>query len=439
DRFTFPALQKVRAEAGDTLVLKELISGKTAVTIIAKPSEPTQIFDLIFDCPSVINYRTVRIQATGEDISPNIADYVTVNVGRIRPDNTYHPDSIYIRLYQPDDKIDYFIYEGYITLTEDTHDFYSSNIWKYYVPRGDTVFVRWQPRAYSPLSAREYEYKIYITIPRPPAICSNIKVNISNNGNIVDIPNNWREDRFLNDLRVGNIMQFSAQEQGPYASNSLTRDTFAIMLVNNDYNTDRPNYRNAPKYVSAIDEDSYILIVFTETSETSYFYKSGILEIAEEFIYYYEDINKYYDRRWKDRLFIRPGDNLGLQIIGPTAFPNSVAFLRDFASFYILDQTIPGGFNYYPNPVKADNSIYGSNYLTFDNIQTNAKLKILSIDGRIVYENNAIPEYSPDGVKNRFYWDLTNKDGKKIASGIYIFITTDNTGKPQTGKIAIIR
>ncbi|MBP7653399.1 hypothetical protein KA977_08250, partial [Candidatus Dependentiae bacterium] len=49
DRFTFPALNKIRVEEGDTIVVRETLSGKKAVAIMAKPSEPVNINDLLIE------------------------------------------------------------------------------------------------------------------------------------------------------------------------------------------------------------------------------------------------------------------------------------------------------------------------------------------------------------------------------------------------------
>ncbi|MBU1486936.1 hypothetical protein KKH56_02650 [bacterium] len=41
--------------------------------------------------------------------------------------------------------------------------------------------------------------------------------------------------------------------------------------------------------------------------------------------------------------------------------------------------------------------------------------------------------------KTRLDWDATSDDGKKLASGVYIWVSTDQAGKHQKGKFAIIR
>ncbi|MBP7654080.1 T9SS type A sorting domain-containing protein, partial [Candidatus Dependentiae bacterium] len=397
------------------------------------------------------NYSRLTITATALDVNSNIADYISVNVCIMGSDRYIKPDSITIRLYQPNDDLTSYIYTGMIDLVEDTHNFYYS-VPKFHIDRGDTAIVRWMPRGYSSVGAKEFADTLYITIVKTPAVCSSMEVNIStpdiytNEERFVDSPVNWKEDQFLSNLRVGKIIQFRTMEDtlSAYANNSgsnrLCVDTFGLKLINNDFNSPRNSSSNSLAKFTGIDEDNFIQIVFTETGDSSGIYKSDILNIQEDFIYSYSSLENYYAKSYKDRLYIAPGDRLSLLTIqSKPVFPQGTPIFDLLGNFYILDQIIPVGFSYYPNPVKSSPGDYNSDYLIFDNIKEESSLKIFSIDGRIVYENNFIPEYSYNGVKNRFYWNLVNKDNKKVSSGIYIFIATDTNGNIQKKKIAVIR
>ncbi|MDI6751504.1 MAG: T9SS type A sorting domain-containing protein, partial [bacterium] len=82
----------------------------------------------------------------------------------------------------------------------------------------------------------------------------------------------------------------------------------------------------------------------------------------------------------------------------------------------------------YPNPCKNYDKI------TFGNLTDQCKISIYSIAGELVYEKELT------NTKGSEDWYLMNKSGKKVASGVYIYIITNNQKqKPATGKIGIIR
>ncbi len=82
----------------------------------------------------------------------------------------------------------------------------------------------------------------------------------------------------------------------------------------------------------------------------------------------------------------------------------------------------------YPNPWKHG---MGINVITFDNLMENSKIQIYTFSGNLVFEVEV------DSVD--YQWDLKNKDGNDIASGIYIYFITDDKGKEKSGKFAIIK
>lgn len=82
----------------------------------------------------------------------------------------------------------------------------------------------------------------------------------------------------------------------------------------------------------------------------------------------------------------------------------------------------------YPNPVKPE---YNGN-ITVVGLTFNADVKITTASGYLVFEGR-----SNGGT---FTWDGCDKDGNRVASGIYNVITATSTGKKGTVcKIAIIR
>jgi len=82
----------------------------------------------------------------------------------------------------------------------------------------------------------------------------------------------------------------------------------------------------------------------------------------------------------------------------------------------------------YPNPYKGDKH----SQVVFDNLTANIKIRIYTLKGELVRE---IKEQDGD----RAYWDVKNKQGEKVTSGIYIYYITNPKGQERKGRIAIIR
>ncbi len=81
----------------------------------------------------------------------------------------------------------------------------------------------------------------------------------------------------------------------------------------------------------------------------------------------------------------------------------------------------------YPNPVTPD----FTGMVTITGLSYDADVKITTATGAIVAEGR-----SNGGM---FNWDCRNKQGKRVASGIYMIITANSDGKKGTvGKIAVI-
>ena len=82
----------------------------------------------------------------------------------------------------------------------------------------------------------------------------------------------------------------------------------------------------------------------------------------------------------------------------------------------------------YPNPVTPD----FTGLITIKGLTLNADVKICSSSGKIIAEGR-----SNGGM---FTWDGNDKDGRRVASGVYMVITATNDGKKgAVCKIAIIR
>ncbi len=95
----------------------------------------------------------------------------------------------------------------------------------------------------------------------------------------------------------------------------------------------------------------------------------------------------------------------------------------------------------YPNPYKPNSgTIYDNNPIVgdgiiFSGLTQKAKVQIFNIAGELVTE---FEEEDGDGI---YVWDTRNKNGEKVASGVYIYFITnpDDKSKKKKGRIVIIR
>ncbi|MGB7062106.1 MAG: S8 family serine peptidase [Candidatus Zixiibacteriota bacterium] len=83
----------------------------------------------------------------------------------------------------------------------------------------------------------------------------------------------------------------------------------------------------------------------------------------------------------------------------------------------------------FPNPFKP---YQGHTHMTFDGLTTYARIEIFTIAGERV---RTLEEADGDGMTS---WDVTNSQGRKLASGVYIYRVTDNQGHEKISKFAVI-
>ena len=97
--------------------------------------------------------------------------------------------------------------------------------------------------------------------------------------------------------------------------------------------------------------------------------------------------------------------------------------------------TAPGNLDnviVYPNPWRADRS--GAPQITFKGLTGNCTIKIFTVSGHIVKTLGA--QGSGLGTAT---WDLTNDSGDRVASGIYIYLVTNDQGQEARGKVVVIK
>lgn len=87
----------------------------------------------------------------------------------------------------------------------------------------------------------------------------------------------------------------------------------------------------------------------------------------------------------------------------------------------------------YPNPYI--HSKYSQQGITFADLTEDVRIKIFTIAGELVYDSGMITSVSP----GTFKWHATNQSGNYVASGIYIYLITNNQGDKKTGKVGVVR
>jgi len=113
--------------------------------------------------------------------------------------------------------------------------------------------------------------------------------------------------------------------------------------------------------------------------------------------------------------------------------------LSKFALIQLVPAIDLNNITVYPNPYKSGDSRFGDTSLgagiVFSGLTANANVRIFNIAGELISELE-----ETDGNGNCL-WDIKNKKGNKVASGIYIYYITnpeDNSQKSK-GKFAIIK
>lgn len=89
----------------------------------------------------------------------------------------------------------------------------------------------------------------------------------------------------------------------------------------------------------------------------------------------------------------------------------------------------------YPNPFKPNSSDerFRAERLTFSHLTEWTHLRVFNVAGELVFETE---EDTPDG---ELPWDVVNNRGRRLASGVYIYLLADKDGNTATGRFSVIR
>jgi len=89
----------------------------------------------------------------------------------------------------------------------------------------------------------------------------------------------------------------------------------------------------------------------------------------------------------------------------------------------------------YPNPFKPNSpGRFQSDKITFKHLPADVRIRIFAITGKQVAEL-----HKTDGTVDSYEWSAINSDGRKLASGVYLYFMTSPGGGKAKGKFAVIR
>lgn len=103
--------------------------------------------------------------------------------------------------------------------------------------------------------------------------------------------------------------------------------------------------------------------------------------------------------------------------------------IGDVATFTQYKENLDEVF-VYPNPYRANATLNG---VRFANLTQTAKIKVFTVNGRLVKE---LEEKDGDGG---CFWDLRDITGTEIPSGVYLFYAEDDKGHKKVSKFAVVR
>ena len=87
----------------------------------------------------------------------------------------------------------------------------------------------------------------------------------------------------------------------------------------------------------------------------------------------------------------------------------------------------------YPNPYISLEHTQG---ITFAELTDEARIRIFDIAGELVYDSGMINTRDKFG---KFNWPVVNESNTPVASGIYLYLITNNKEQKKTGKVGIVR
>ena len=83
----------------------------------------------------------------------------------------------------------------------------------------------------------------------------------------------------------------------------------------------------------------------------------------------------------------------------------------------------------YPSPFDSSR---GHTQINFTELTADARIRIFTLAGKLVVDSGPLRE------QGTWVWDVKNREGERVARGIYIYLATNSQGEKKSGKVAII-
>lgn len=84
----------------------------------------------------------------------------------------------------------------------------------------------------------------------------------------------------------------------------------------------------------------------------------------------------------------------------------------------------------YPSPFDSSR---GHTQITFTELTADARILIFALAGELVVDSGPLRE------QGTWVWNAKNREGEKVARGIYIYLVTNSQGEKKSGKIAVLK
>ena len=84
----------------------------------------------------------------------------------------------------------------------------------------------------------------------------------------------------------------------------------------------------------------------------------------------------------------------------------------------------------YPSPFDSSR---GHTQINFTELTADARIRIFTLAGKLVVDSGPLRE------QGTWVWDVKNREGEKVARGIYIYLATNSQGEKKIGKIAVVK
>jgi len=84
----------------------------------------------------------------------------------------------------------------------------------------------------------------------------------------------------------------------------------------------------------------------------------------------------------------------------------------------------------YPSPFDSSR---GHTQISFTELTAYARIRIFTLAGKLVVDSGPLRE------QRTWVWDVKNREGERVARGIYIYLATNSQGEKKLGKIAVVK